>query len=149
MAGVICEHAHSFIWSRPTVDAVKVANGVYKWVFHHSYNIWCVFQIYCKQNIMGPEPQPSLVCRLALLTYLPVLYSWNINERHLPVSSLVRRIIIPAYFIRWTHHMIYKLINKQWIAILYLYRVNHHINWGLSPQQPITALWPRKASLYA
>ena len=62
---------------------------------------------------MGPEPQPSLVCRLALLTYLPVLYSWNINERHLPVSSLVRRIIIPAYFIRWTHHMLYKLINKQ------------------------------------
>ena len=139
----------SFIHLQTKRRHVTVASVVYKWVFHHSYNIWCVFQIYCKQNIMGPEPQPSLVCRLALLTYLPVLDSCNINERHLPLSGVARRIIITAYFIWLTPHMLYKLINKQWKAILYLYRVNHHINWGLSPQQPITALWPRKDSLYA
>ena len=149
MAGVICERAHSFSWGSLGSSRRSGALSQLPAIYYHSYNIWCVFQIYCKQNIMGPEPQPSLVCRLALLTYLPVLDSCNINKRHLPWWGVARRIIITAYFIWLTPHMLYKLINKQWKAILYLYRVNHHINWGLSPQQPITALWPRKDSLYA
>ena len=60
------------------------------------------------KTLCGQSPQPSLVCRLALLTYLPVVYRCSINERRPPVSSVVRNIIKLAYFI---------LLAPEWFII--------------------------------
>ena len=149
MAGGICERAHSFSWGSLGSSRRSGALSQLPAIYHHSYNIWCVFQIYCKQNIMGPEPQPSLVCRLALLTYLPVVYRCSINERRPPVSSVVRNIIKLAYFILLAPQMVYNLINIQWIPILYLSRVYHHVNWLFISATANHRLWPLKASFYS